>query len=369
MANLIIQENGVARTLPALHGEEITIQAPCDCSEVTGVQIADVVYPFYDAAGNVLPSGSGLFKTGNLIRVLIDTVNTRATIINRAVTAANVGALALSGGTLAGPLELPGSKFYESPGAEEQPLQFALDLNNSDVVGLSGLYFSDTSSPPEGLNFFRNATMYDTLYAATGSLYFAPGRTVGESGTSYKVYHEGYRPVPISLGADASLDEVLDPGMHTGTFSGADAATACGAPMYAACYSLLVERTGLWNGNGAKQTFTSHWAGSRTFIRTQVASGSTRVWTEWVEVYTTANNGVYVGSYSGTGGTNTQAINLGFQPKAVVVFIINTNPGIALVNAPYVTDSGTLLEITETGFNASVGYNNQGATCQYVAYK
>lgn len=92
MANLIIQENGSPRTVPAVHGEEITIQAPCDCSAVTGVQIADVMYPFYDAAGNVLPMGTGLFSEGNLIRVLIDTVNTRATIINHAITPDAIGA-------------------------------------------------------------------------------------------------------------------------------------------------------------------------------------------------------------------------------------------------------------------------------------
>lgn len=92
MANLIIQENGVARTTPALHGEEITIQTPCDCSAVTGVQIAGVAYPFYDAAGKPLATGSGLFSKGNLIRVLIDTVNTRATIINHAITPSGIGA-------------------------------------------------------------------------------------------------------------------------------------------------------------------------------------------------------------------------------------------------------------------------------------
>lgn len=92
MANLIIQENGVERTTPALHGEEITIQTPCDCSAVSGVQIAGVAYPFYDAAGKVLPSGTGLFTENSLIRVLIDTENTRATIINHAITPASIGA-------------------------------------------------------------------------------------------------------------------------------------------------------------------------------------------------------------------------------------------------------------------------------------
>lgn len=86
MANLIIRENGVDRTTPASHGEEITIQTPCDCSAVTGVQIAGVIYPFYDAAGNPMVSGSGLFSENCLIKVIIDTVNTRSTIINPATS-------------------------------------------------------------------------------------------------------------------------------------------------------------------------------------------------------------------------------------------------------------------------------------------
>lgn len=96
MANLIIQENGSPRTTPAVHGEEITIQTPCDCSAVSGVQIAGVVYPFYDAAGKPLPMGTGLFAKGSLIRVMIDRVNTRATIINHAITPESIGAAASS---------------------------------------------------------------------------------------------------------------------------------------------------------------------------------------------------------------------------------------------------------------------------------
>lgn len=80
MANLIIQENGVVRATPAVHGEELTITAPCDCSAVTGVQINDVVFPFYDTLGNT--ASSKLFAEGSLIRVMIDVTNTRAYILN-----------------------------------------------------------------------------------------------------------------------------------------------------------------------------------------------------------------------------------------------------------------------------------------------
>lgn len=80
MANLIIQENGVERNTPAVHGEELTILAPCDCSAVEGVQINGVTFPFYDTLGNVL--SSRLFSEGSLIRVMIDVTNTRALILN-----------------------------------------------------------------------------------------------------------------------------------------------------------------------------------------------------------------------------------------------------------------------------------------------
>ena len=84
MANMIIQENGVERTIPAVHGEEIVVAAPCNCSMVTGIQIAGVVFPFYDACGKCVSNVSRLFTEGSLIRVLIDVTNTRAQILNHA---------------------------------------------------------------------------------------------------------------------------------------------------------------------------------------------------------------------------------------------------------------------------------------------
>ena len=94
MANLIIQENGAARTRPAVTGEEITIKTPCSCSDVTGVQINGVVFPFYDAMGNSLGDTAGLFNKGSLIRVLIDADNTRAYILNADTNAYLEGELA-----------------------------------------------------------------------------------------------------------------------------------------------------------------------------------------------------------------------------------------------------------------------------------
>ncbi len=85
MVNMIIQENGMERTSPAVHGEEIVVVAPCNCTAVTGIQIAGVAYPFYDACGNCVSNISGKFVEGSLIRVLIDVTNTRAQILNHAI--------------------------------------------------------------------------------------------------------------------------------------------------------------------------------------------------------------------------------------------------------------------------------------------
>lgn len=84
MANLIIQENGKVRTRPAVNGEELTIKTPCDCTAVSGVQINNVAFPFCDTCGNSMQDIRGKFAKGSLIRVMIDTVNVRAYILNSA---------------------------------------------------------------------------------------------------------------------------------------------------------------------------------------------------------------------------------------------------------------------------------------------
>ena len=89
MVNMIIQENGKARTTPALHGEIIVVVAPCHCNVVTGVQIAGVAFPFHDACGNRTSERFNKFSEGSLVQVLIDVTNTRAQILNHATMTAN----------------------------------------------------------------------------------------------------------------------------------------------------------------------------------------------------------------------------------------------------------------------------------------
>lgn len=59
-----------------------------------------------------------------------------------------------------------------------------LDMNNSDVVGLNGMYFRDvTDEGAEGINFPRTNGNYDTLKAIDGKLLFKKNRRLQDAST------------------------------------------------------------------------------------------------------------------------------------------------------------------------------------------
>lgn len=99
------------------------------------------------------------------------------------LTPANIGALATSGGSLSGALTFAGNQYYESNSV------YALNLNNSDIIGINAMYFNDGSEDGrEGINFYRDATHWDSLYAVNGMLYFTPNRAKGSAGERQEVY-------------------------------------------------------------------------------------------------------------------------------------------------------------------------------------
>ena len=91
-----------------------------------------------------------------------------------------------SGGTMTGKLTLQSGQYADSYSTA------ALDLQNSNIVGVNSIYTADASdSPQEGIHFYRDATHVDTLYAQSGKLYFTPNRAIGSNGTSYEVFASG----------------------------------------------------------------------------------------------------------------------------------------------------------------------------------
>ena len=94
-------------------------------------------------------------------------------------------ALPLSGGTMTGVLTMKGSMYTDA-------YTGALNMNNSNIYGLNGIYTADSAdNASEGINFYRSTTTVDSLWAKSGILYFTPNRTLGENGTSYTVLHTG----------------------------------------------------------------------------------------------------------------------------------------------------------------------------------
>lgn len=93
--------------------------------------------------------------------------------------------LKLSGGTMTGVLTLLANQY-------EDGYNGAMNCNNSDLYNVNSIYTADTAdSAKEGIHFYRSSTTVDSLHANGGVLYFTPNRTLGQNGTSYKIYHAG----------------------------------------------------------------------------------------------------------------------------------------------------------------------------------
>lgn len=112
-------------------------------------------------------------------------------------TTAAKAATAIVGGQAITPksVSTTGSQYWQD-GA------YGLHLNNSDIVGINGLWFPDAvDSAGEGINFYRGSGTWDRLYAYGGTLYFAPNiATATHPGTRYTVYHSGGATIPVTKG-------------------------------------------------------------------------------------------------------------------------------------------------------------------------
>ena len=82
-----------------------------------------------------------------------------------------------------------------------------LDMRNSNIVGVNGIYFKDASDGDgEYINFYRDSTHVDSLYALNGELRFKPNRVLGAITTASNIIlHTGnytsYVPTKTGTGA------------------------------------------------------------------------------------------------------------------------------------------------------------------------
>lgn len=84
------------------------------------------------------------------------------------------------------PLVMPGELYSGN---------YAINMSNSDIVGINALYTSDNAeSGTEGLQFSRGNGYYDSIWASSGTLYFSPNGNLNRAGsysTNYTVIHSG----------------------------------------------------------------------------------------------------------------------------------------------------------------------------------
>lgn len=117
-----------------------------------------------------------------------------------ATTASGAASNLISGQVISpGAVNIGSNRYYVSD-------SYGIDMNNSDVIGINGLYFQDAADTAgEGINFYRSSTTWDRLYAYGGVLYFAPNiASSTHPGTRYTVYHSGNTVAVADGGTGAS---------------------------------------------------------------------------------------------------------------------------------------------------------------------
>ena len=105
--------------------------------------------------------------------------------------------LVMGQSTLLGPVTLSANQYTDS-----YTSGYALNLNNSNIIGVNSIYMADLSdNASEGIHFYQTATTADTLWAKNGIFYFAPNRALGGTPApiSYQVLHSGGGPVDGQL--------------------------------------------------------------------------------------------------------------------------------------------------------------------------
>lgn len=156
---------------------------------------------------NVTKAGIGL---GNVENKSSATIRGELTAGN-VTTALGYTPLNKAGDSMSGALALLGNQYGDSYSS------YALNLNNSNIVGVNSIYTADLSdNSQEGIHFYRSTTAVDTLYAKNGVLYFVPNRTLGQNGTSYTILNSNNYTSYTQKVNDGNTSYLFNKGAYVG---------------------------------------------------------------------------------------------------------------------------------------------------------
>lgn len=193
-------------------------------------------------------------------------------------TAADVGALPLSGGTMTGVLVLPQGRSLQIKGDTD-------DSDNDPTLQLSteAGYAMMWRTPHPTLEPAGKAMEFIGI-GTDRHITFRQDKNLGDgSYTDQKVYHTGYKQshtigTPTELGANVDLDTLTTPGVYS-QGSNAETSTALHYPE-ANAGSLVV-----YQAAGVVQEYRVY-NSSRVWIRSKYSSSA---WTAWAKQYNTLN--------------------------------------------------------------------------------
>lgn len=160
--NAIVGDGSIMKIIELTYAEYKTLESNGELREDTEYHITDV------------ENGTSSILTTTQIQSMIDN-----TVQNY---------ILLSGGQLTGSLAMPKDLYVEDE-------QFGLDMNNSDIIGVNGIYTMDAAqSQDEGIHFTRTDGKIDTLRGYDGRLYWHVARTIGADTTATYTINTDYQP-------------------------------------------------------------------------------------------------------------------------------------------------------------------------------
>lgn len=159
--------------------------------------------------------------------------------------------LKLSGGTMSGVLTLKSGQYDDSITSSTS---HALNLQNSNIIGINAMYTSDAAeNAAEGIHFFRDSTHFDSLWASGGYMYFVPNRALGAQTSAADSRKVGILPASITTN-----QVVLTDGTNGYLKTLAASSLAAGSCEYPAGFAS--RNTGAQWGTHPNGTLVTDWA-------------------------------------------------------------------------------------------------------------